>query len=32
MTIETERLTIASAKETDIPTIHHRFNLPAYSP
>lgn len=28
MTIETERLTIAPAKEADIPTLHRLFNLP----
>ncbi len=32
MTIETERPTIAPAKEADIPTFHRLFNLPAYSP
>ena len=28
MTIEIERLTIAPAKEADILTLHHLFNLP----
>lgn len=28
MTIETERLTISPAKESDIPTLHRLFNLP----
>lgn len=31
MIIETERLTIAPAREADIPILHRLFNLSAYS-